>query len=132
MDTVYRKDRDREGEGTLEIQSFSTPGKTYLVADTGCECPHSRIQGAMCRHRLLFGCLTRIRKSAFGTRNDERVARDLVASVLDKKTGIERSYSLAMECEFFRFSSPELRQIAWERHRVNVAREAARLERTVA
>ncbi len=115
----------------MEIQSFTVPGKPYEVSDTGCSCPHSRIQGAYCKHRLLFGCIQRIRRSAFGTRHDEEAARDLVASVLDKRTGIERSYDGALEAEFFRFSSPELRQVGWARHKENVGREKARLERSV-
>lgn len=129
MDTrIHRKDRNggEEKMTTITIDSFSTPGRTYLVsldAPRSCECPHFAHTGARCRHILTALSVQRIRRSAWGNEAQERHARDLVAAVLDKRNGLRRSYDLALEAEFFRFSSPELRQIAWAFHRANVARE---------
>ncbi len=119
---------------TISIDSFSTPGRTYEVsldAPRSCDCPHHSATGARCRHILTALSIARIRRSAFATTHDEQVARNLTASVLDKRTGVERSYEAALEAEFFRFASPELRQVGWARHKENVARETARLERSV-
>ncbi len=130
----YRNANAGEGEAGIEIQSFSTPGRSYTVSlDTprSCDCPHHSATGAMCRHILTALSTARIRRSAFGARCDEEAARGLVAAVLDKRLGVERSYDAALEAEFFRFSSPELRRIAWSRHKENVGREKARLERSV-
>lgn len=138
MDTKqYSNQQHRGDEGkaqlggeaqTILIRSFSDPAREYEVTDTGCSCPHSRIQGAMCRHRLVFGVLRRIRRSAFGISRDEETAREIVARALDRTNRLDASYEALTDARYFRFSTRELVARAHSRHRENIREELRKIE----
>lgn len=128
MDTRRVHENTRGEEGTIVIDSFSDARKSYEVTNEGCSCLHSRMQGAYCKHRILRGCLLRIRRSKLSTSHDEEVAREIVSRVLDRTNRLDESHEALNAARSFRFGTSELRKIASQRHRENVRRELARLE----
>jgi uncharacterized Zn finger protein len=130
---IHRNTESGErGMTTISIRSFSDSTIHYDVTEASCECPHSRIQGAYCKHRILRGVILRIRKSPFGIRRDEEVAREIVARVLDRSNRLDASYEALSDARSFRYATRELVSVAKARHRENIRRELAKVEGRVA
>jgi hypothetical protein len=123
---------DERGMTTISIRSFSDPTIHYEVTETFCPCRHHVERGAFCRHRILRGIVLRVRKSPFGIRHDEEVAREIVARVLDRSNRLDASYEALSDARSFRFGTKELVEVAHERHRENIRRELAKIERGAA
>jgi hypothetical protein len=135
--SAKQREEQRGGGETrvVSIESFTTPGLFYSVSldvPRSCSCPHNRKTGARCRHLLVAGVIERIRRSPFGTRHDEEVAREIVARVLDRKNRLDASYDALVEVRYYSFATRELRSVAKERHQENIRRELAKVERGVA
>jgi hypothetical protein len=131
---IHRNTESGE-RGMIEIQSFSDSKKSYLVSlDTprSCECKHHSATGARCRHILAASVIQRIRRSKLATSRDEEVAREIVSRVLDRTNRLDASYEALSDARSFRFGTKELVEVAHERHRENIRRELAKIERGAA
>lgn len=115
----------------ISVESFTKAGLVYEVfLDTprSCECKHHETTGARCRHIITALVIEKIRRSAFGTRHDEEVARRIISRVLDRRNDLGQSYDALSEVRYWMFATRELIEVAHARHRENVKRELARLE----